>query len=265
MADKNDERHYSDEEFAIILRTASEAPDGFPPARPPEPQDGLTLSEIRAIAAEVGIAPERVSRAAALLPSGGTSPLMRLIGGGPRYRLEEVIPRPIPTSEMGRIIDAARRTAGTQGETREVLGGLEWTGSTATTGYGASITPRGDQIHIQAWSNHTETLAGIYAGIGMPVLGVVAVTLGKLVFGESDAGILAALLSGIPPAFLVARTVWVRSTKKYRHRLLQLLEVMRREAEEVAEVPGALGPADGDPSPLRPGDEEPERGQEAGE
>ena len=97
MADQNDERHYSDEEFAIILRTASEAPDGFPPALPPEPQDGLTLSEIKAIAAEVGIAPEKVSRAAALLPAGGDIPLMRsdrrwARGTGWRTRFQDVVP-----------------------------------------------------------------------------------------------------------------------------------------------------------------------------
>ena len=69
----------------------------------------------------------------------------------------------------------------------------------------------------------------------MGTLGVVAVTLGKLVFGESDAGILASLLSGILPAFLVARTIWKPSTRKFRGRLYDLLAVMRREAEAVVE------------------------------
>ena len=38
--------------------------------------------------------------------------------------------------------------------------------------------------------------------------------------------------------FLVARTVWTRSTKKYRSRLLHLLDLMRREAEDAAEKAG---------------------------
>ncbi len=215
----------------MILRAASEVHEGPDPVPTPQPQDGLTLSEIKGIAAEVGIHPERISRAAALLPSGDVSGLHRLIGGQPRHRLEHSVPGVVPSAEVRRIIEVARKIASTQGETREILGGLEWTGSTATTTYGASVTPGETETVLQAWTNRTETLAGIYAGVGLPTLGIVAVTLGKLVFGETDAGILAALLSGIPPAFLFARTLWKRSTKKYRERLLHLLDAMTEEAE----------------------------------
>jgi hypothetical protein len=230
-----EERHYTEEEFAVILRTASEVPEDPKNRTPMTPRSGLTLSEIQEIASEVGIDPCRVSRAAALLPVEESSPLMKLVGGGPRYRMGDTVRGSIPIKDLGRIIEIARQTAGIPGETREVLGGLEWTGSTAATGYGASVTPRGDQTHLQVWANHTDTMAGIYGGVGMGTLGVIAVTLGKLVFGESDAGILASLLSGIPPAFLVARTVWRRSTRKLRERLHDLLVVMRREAEAVVE------------------------------
>jgi len=244
MPPTNDERRYSDREFAVILRTASEAPDGLAPALPPQPQDGLTLSEIKGIAAEVGIDPERVSMAAALLPSGNGSALMRLIGGEPRHRLEATVPGSVPAAALGRVVDVARRTAGTQGETREVLGGLEWTGSTATASFGASVTPGEKETTLQAWTNRTESLAGIYGGVGLPSMGVIALILAKLVFGETDAGIIASLLSGIPPAFLFARTLWKRSTKKYHARLLQLVAAMAKEAEAVADRVG--GDTDGD-------------------
>jgi len=233
MSDPNDQRRYSDEEFAVILRTASEGVEG--PAQSTPSRSGLTLPEIQDIASEVGIDPAQVTRAAALLPLAETSTLMTLIGGGPRYRMEYTVQGVIPVEELGRVVEVARTTAGTHGETREVLGGVEWTGSTGTTGYGVSVTPRGGRTHLQASTNHTEILAGIYGGVGMGVLGVVSLSLAKLVFGESDAGIVVSLLSGIPPAFLVARTVWKRSTKKYRQRLLHLLDLMRRETESAIE------------------------------
>jgi hypothetical protein len=230
------ERRYTEEEFAAILRAASEVSDGpTSTGAPMVRRSGLTLSEIQEIAAEVGIEPGRVSRAAALLPEEASSSLMKLVGGGPRYRMESTFSGLVPTNELGRIIEVARRAAGTPGETREVLGGLEWTGSTGTTGYGASVTPQGGRTQLQVWANHTEIMAGIYGGVGMGTLGVVAFTLAKLVFGDSDAGILASLLSGIPPGFLFARTVWKRAARKYRERLHDLLETMRREAEAVAE------------------------------
>ena len=241
MPPANDERRYSDEEFAVILRTASEVPGGLIPALPPQPQDGLTLSQIQEIASEVGIDPGRVSRAAALLPSGDASALMSFLGGQPRHRLEATVPASVPTAALGRIVEVARNATGTQGEAREVLGGLEWKGSTATATFGASITPHEDHTTLHAWTDRTESMAGIYAGAGFGVLGVVALTMGKLVFGETDAGIVAALLSGIPPAFLFARTLWKRSTKKYKLRLIHLMDAMAKEAEGAVEGSGASG------------------------
>jgi hypothetical protein len=235
----SNERRYSEEEFAVILRNASavsDVPEGPRALRThPARRSGLTLSEIQEIAAEVGIEPSRVSRAAALLPEEEPSALMKLIGGGPRYRMEATVPGLVPAKGQGQVIDVVRRVAGIPGETREVLGGLEWTGSTGTTGYGASVTPQGDGTKVQVWTNHTEIMAGIYGGVGMGTLAVLALTMAKLVFGESDAGIIASLLLGIPPGFLFARTVWNRTAKKYRERLHDLLEAMRGEAEAVAE------------------------------
>jgi hypothetical protein len=242
MSTSDDERRYSDEEFAVILRTASEVSERPNGRDPLPPRGGLTLAEIKKIAAEVGLDPERVSRAAALLPTGEDSVLTRLVGGGPRHRVEQTVKGLVPAGELGRLIQVARTKVAVQGETREVLGGLEWTGSTATTGYGVSVTPRGGQTNLQAWTNQTETMAGIYGGVGMSVMGIVAVTLGKLVFGETDTGILAAVLSGVPPAFLVARSVWKRAAKKHRRRLLELLDGIRREAESVVVEPEAREP-----------------------
>jgi hypothetical protein len=81
-------------------------------------------------------------------------------------------------------------------------------------------------------------MAGIYGGIGLPVGGVIAVILGKLIFGETDAGIMAALVSGMAPALLLARSLWKRSTGKWRSRLVELTELLVREAERAAD-PGA--------------------------
>jgi hypothetical protein len=235
MSRSDTERRYSDLEFALILRTASEVREGPDPA---PPREGLTLRQIREIAAEVGIDPDRVTRAAALLPSADDSAVTRFFGGPPRHRVEHSIPGVVPTGELGRIIDVVRKMVSTQGQTREILGGLEWTASTATTGFGASVTPREGETILQASTDRTESMAGIYGGVGMSTVGVIALLLVKLVFGETDAGIAASLLSSLPPAFFLARTLWSRSTKKYRERLLHLLEAMAVEAEEAVERAG---------------------------
>lgn len=241
MPNSQEARRYSDEEFAVILRTASEAPDASPPTLSPASKDGLTLSQIKEIAKEVGIDPDKVARAAALLPPVQPTALEKLLGEGPRFRVDDQIEGVVPKTDFGRVIQVARATAGVPGETREVLGGVEWTGSTGTTGYGVSVTPTAGQTHIQVWVNHTETMAGIYGGVGMGVMGVTALTLAKLVFGESDAGIIASILTGLPSGFIVARTVWKGVVKKYRHRLHRMLDTISREAEDAAEMPADLG------------------------
>lgn len=246
MSPTNDERRYSDEEFALILRTASEVQAGPDPA---PPRQGLTLSEIQEIAAEVGIDPDRVSKAAALLPSATGEGLSRLVGGHPRHRLEHTVKGGVPTAALGRVIDLARREMDTQGETREVLGGLEWKGGTSTTSVTVSVTPREGETVLQASTDRSETMAGIFAGVTLPVGGIIGVTLGKLVFGESDAGIAAALISGMTPALIFARAIWKRSTRHWRERLFHLMDAMAREAEEAAGKAGGEGAPGAPPGP----------------
>ena len=191
---------------------------------------------MREIAAEVGIDPGRVSRAAAILPTLQEPGLTRLIGGRPRHRLEHTVRGTVPEKDLARIIEVARRTLGVQGETREVLGSVEWNGSTSSTRVSVSVSPREGETTLQASTDRTESLVGIYVGAGLGVLGVVSVTMGKLVFGETDAGILSAFLSGIPPAFLFCRALWKRSTRKWRERLVELMGAMAKEAEASVEA-----------------------------
>lgn len=236
MSPPNDERRYSDEEFALILRTASEAEDGLTPTPvPTPPQEGLTLPEIQEIAEEVGIDPHRVSRAALMLSVGEPETLVRLAGGPVKYRHEHVIEGELTAEDMIRIIDVARREFETQGESREVMGALEWRGSTAgSSSVSVSLTPRGGETTLRTYVNRTEPLLGVFGGVGLPVAGVIGVLMGKLVFGESDAGIAAAFFSGLVPAMLFARVLWKRSTKKWRERLLGLMDAMAKEAEDAA-------------------------------
>ena len=228
MSASDDERRYSDEEFSLILKAASEEEAGLAAA---PPQQGLTLAEIQQIATEAGIDANSVSRAAALLPSMHGETANRLIGASPRHRLEHTISGVVPAGDLVRVIDVARRALDMQGETREVMGGVEWKASSGTTTVVVSIRPGEDETRLQASCDRTEAAAGIYAGVGMAVGGAIALFLAKLVFGETDAGIVASILTGFPAALVAARTVWKRSARAWRERLFGLMHVMSKEAE----------------------------------
>jgi hypothetical protein len=235
MSPGEHERRYSEAGFAVILRLASQGPGG--PDLPP-PRTGLTLSQIQEIAGEVGIDPRRVARAAALLPFEGEPTLIRLVGGRARYRLERVIPAAVPVGELGRVVDRARGLLGTQGESREVLGGVEWAGSEGSASVSVSIMPQGRETALQASLDRTGSMTGIYAGVGLSATVALAVTLGRAVFGETGPGIAAAFLSSLPPGMLLARTLWKRSTEKWRSRFVHLMDTLAEEAETVAERGG---------------------------
>ena len=51
----------------------------------------------------------------------------------------------------------------TQGEAREVLGALEWKGSTGTATVTVSIVPGEGETTLEASTDRTESLAGLYA------------------------------------------------------------------------------------------------------
>jgi len=238
MSTPYDERRYSEEEFALVLRMASEEPDApedeesleLTPAR-----DGLTLTQIREIALEVGIDPDRVSRAVALLPQGTESGLLRLLGGHPHISLEHVVKGEASEEALRRIAEAVRKEVGVTGKAREVLGALEWKGNTTTTIVSASATPRGGSTSLQASVDSSGALMAIIAGAGLPTLGVVALTLVKLVFGETDAGIVMSLLSGLLPAALVTRGLWNRTTHAWRQRLVKIMDAMSEETKGLLE------------------------------
>ena len=152
-----------------------------------------------------------------------------------RFRVEHVIQGELAAEEMIRVIEVVRRELGTQGDSREVLGALEWKGGTGSSSVSISLTPRGGETTLQVAADRTEAMLGIFGGVGLPMAGVIGVTLGKLVFGESDAGILAAFVSGLVPSMLFARVLWKRSAKKWKERLLRLTDAMAREAEDAAQ------------------------------
>jgi hypothetical protein len=241
MSSSPDERRYTEEEFAVILRTASELGDAGDLTRP-----GLTLAEIQEVASEVGIPRERIAQAAAMLPVAGAGPASRLLGGHPRQRVERTVPGAVPVAQLARVMDVPRRTLGIQGSVREAVGGVEWHGSTGSTGVVVSLMPRGDETAIQISADRTESMAGFYGGVGLPTAGVISLLLGKLVFGETDAGIVAALVSGLVPGMLLARTLWQRSTQRWRERIHRLIHDVGAEVQDAADASSATS----DPSDL---------------
>ncbi len=221
------ERRYSEEEFALILRKASEIQlsDGSQPGR--AVAGGLTLDEIRSIAAEAGIDPEAVTRAVSIIGAlewDEKSGLAAAIFGGPdKYHLDCEIPGTLPPEEMGRILEEIRRAAEHQGAASEVLGGMEWKTVGELSAVNVNISPRGKSTSIQIVGNRGPA-AGMTFIFPMMGAGVLVGILGATFEPTSAVGIVSLVAGTLGAGFLTARTIWSSTSKKFRARLTRLMD-----------------------------------------
>ncbi|NNM03661.1 MAG: hypothetical protein HKO65_01055 [Gemmatimonadetes bacterium] len=233
-------RRYSEEEFALILRKASEiqVADGSQPGKPGP--GGLTLDEIRSIAGEAGIDPDAVTRAASILGAlewEEKSGLAAAIFGGPdKYHLDCEIPGFLPPEEMGRILEGIRRAAEHQGEASEVLGGVEWKTVGELSAINVNISPRGDSTSVQIVGNR-----GAAGGVTFifPMMGsaVLVGILGASFEPTSALGIISLVTGTLGAGFLTARAIWASSSRKFRNRLTRMMDSVSRAVERTTLPP----------------------------
>jgi hypothetical protein len=240
--DHSRERRYSEEEFALILRKASDIQQSPGEGSGRRGGQGLTLEEIRSIASEAGIDPHAVSRAAALLGSlewEERKGLAAAIFGGPgSYHLGFEVPGNLLPEEYGRLLDLIRMKLEHQGEASEVLGGIEWKTVGELSAVNVNISPRGDSTSIQ--------IVGDRGGAGavtftFPVAGaaILAGALGGALQPHTAVGIVGLVGGLLGGGFLFARTLWVSSGKKFHGRLVRLMDALSGAVERAALPPAS--------------------------
>jgi hypothetical protein len=235
-------RRYSDEEFALILRKASEiqGSDGGPVGGVGDGV-GLTLDEIRSIANEAGIDPGAVTRAASILGAlaweekAGLA--VKIFGGPDKFHLDCEIPGRLPPEEMGLILEQIRRAAEHQGEASEVLGGVEWKTVGELSAINVNISPRGDSTSIQIVGNRGPA-AGVTFIFPIAASAILVGALGAAFEPTTAAGIISLVGGTLGSGFLLARTLWASGTKKFRKRLTRLMDAVSGSVGQVALPPG---------------------------
>jgi hypothetical protein len=234
-------RRYSEEEFALILRKASEiqVSAGSSPGR--TSTGGLTLEEIQSIANEAGIDPEAVTRAASILGAlewEEKSGLAAAIFGGPsKFHLDCELPGRLPPEEIGRILEQIRRAAEHQGEASEVLGGVEWKTVGDVSAINVNISPRGDSTSVQIVGDRSAAGALTFT-FPMMASAVLIGILGASFEPTSAAGIISLITGTLGAGFLTARTLFVSNSKKFKKRLTYLMDTVSRSVERAALSPG---------------------------
>jgi hypothetical protein len=240
--DDQKKRLYSEEEFALILRKASEIQER--PGHRLGSRTGLSLEEIKSIAKEAGIDSDAVARAASLLGAADweeKAGLAAAIFGGPsKYHLEFEIPGTLPPEERGRILEVIRRMAEHQGEAKEVLGGVEWKTVGELSAINVNVSPRGDRTSIQIVGDRGPAGGATFI-FPMAAAAILMGALGGTLEPTSVAGIVSLVTGMLGGGFLVARTIWVRGSKKFRRKLTGIMDALSGTVEEVAQLPPGKG------------------------
>ncbi len=250
--DEAKKRRYSEKEFALILRKASEIQEAPGDPRGRGSGGGFTLEEIRSIAGEAGIDPKAVSRAAALLGAleGTEKPgvAAAIVGGPAIYHLDFEVEGQLPPEEMGRILEVIRKEAAHQGTAAEVLGGMEWKTVGDVSGISVNISPRGDSTSIQIVGDRSGVAAlSVFFSILGPAFA--SGVLGSILEPTTAVGIISMVGGLLAGGLLSGRTLWVWRGRRFHAKLSRLMERLAGEVER-----RTLPPAPGEVLPPRGGE-----------
>jgi hypothetical protein len=217
-------RRYSDSELADILRRASEEEGSN---RDP---GALSLAEIEAIAADVGIDRAAVRRAAVAIDLPAAPRFAgRVLGGTPRVRLERSFDAALTPERVTRALDAIRRVTRRHGHVEAGPAGAQvswWTQRTASN-LRVTLTGTGETTVVRLEASVGEFAVGAHAGL---------VTSGGL------AGIGATVAAGIglaavaPAALIVGGTLGV----SYAGARWLVARRVRQAESELARIADAL-------------------------
>lgn len=213
----DDGRRYTEEEFARILRRASELQarrlplqeDG-PGGELPGPPAGMSLSEMESIATEVGIDATLVRQAAAEMAVQTAE-----VEGRPdeRFVLKHAVPGRISRDDLVRVLRSIQDSAGVHGDTEPSVSGVEWKGGDVVrTVVTADSTEDQTELRVAVDATGAKILSHFFPGLaGLLTSVAVGATLEPGV--AAGAAILA---GGIGTGLGVGNLIWRRVLARTR-------------------------------------------------
>ena len=236
-------RHrYSEEEVRQIIGRAAEIE-----ATNPTEGGAMTVGGVEALAAEVGIAPETVRRAAQGL--GGPAPpdvtaANPWIGGPTRVACERVVEGEVPEAEFPTLADEIRRILVQPGQVSQLGRTFSWVssrGASSTRNLEVGVSVRGGRTVITAHESLANLIGGIFGGVGGGVggggLGLVLPAAGAFL---GPAGVVLSVPLWLTVVNGSARVIYRRAVLRRRAEMEHLVDRLAALAQELVPRP-ALG------------------------
>jgi hypothetical protein len=228
----DDGRVYNDEEFALILRKATELASRAEPRA--SSSAGLTLTEMKAAAAQVGIDPALVERAARLLAATATaSPLERVIGGPLRHDHEARFPIKLDGKTAARLLSAVRISAGQSGsyDGHSSSLGMTWHDGGEMEALNVTARPEGNGTSVSVAVDRRGTFVTVAGVSGMAMFFAVLFSVYAL-YPEAPAQGYVGFVTGIGAGLAAARAYWASSTNKVRERMGAVMDAIGQTLTE---------------------------------
>lgn len=242
-------RKYGDKDVAQILKRATELQRAEPGATDPE---GLTLAELSEIAAEAGIDPTFLQRAAAEVSTRtpASSLAGKLAGAPMSVSVERVVPGELRPDQLDGIIPLIQQATDGQGTASAVGKTLTWSSRTDsnTSAQQVLVASRNGTTLIRVEEGFTGLARRLFGGI----VGGVGVG-GGVGFGGAIAGIAGSAVLGfalpiavIGGSYFAARSIFTRVVRSHEAAAVslsdQIAEYVRVEGnltETTAKLPGS--------------------------
>ena len=234
MAD--DQRVYSDEEFGLILRKAAELASRAESSA--TSSAGLTLTEMKSAAAQAGLDPALVERAARMLAATTTtSPLGRLTGGPLRHSHEARFLIKLDENTADLLLSTVRITAGLAG--RQDVGhsssmGMTWHDGGELESLSITARPDADGTIVSVALDRRGTLGVVAMVSGITTFFVVLFSIFAL-YPEAPALGAGGFIAGVGGVLAAARGYWASSTKKVRDRITVVMDAIAQALNRPAE------------------------------
>lgn len=190
---------------------------------------------MKAIAAELGMDPVLIERAARLVPAGTSeSGLERVLGGPVKHRLDAHFATKLTEERAAHLLSVVRATAEQQGEGEANASGMSWhsvgEGSQVlvtahTEGEGTRVRVMVDRRGGLAIIGTTSVIGAIFVGI-VTLVGLEALDVGSYLVGWTILG------SGLAGSLAVGRAVWASTTRKIRDKMSALMVTVSRALED---------------------------------
>ena len=226
MAD--DQRVYSDEEFAFILRNAAELANHS--EQPGSPSQGLTLADMKSAAAQAGLDPALIERAARqLVTRPKATPFEQIVGGPLRHEDGARYSITLDARTAARLLSAVRINADFHSSDPGHSSALGMTWKAGGDGDVLSVTARpeadGTSVSVVIDRRGTFVLVGVVSGLAM----FFAVLFSVFALApESPALGAGGLVVGVGGILGLARRFWASSTRKAQERISAVMDTIGR-------------------------------------